>query len=320
VKRRLLPFLTALVAVLSCVGVASATTGSINGLPQPRVYVPYGKAFPFEGRFELSEIGRGANLRSGEMKIEFPETSSPKFLAGVSAFYEYNSLGQTETALFELYPFRPTKKGVSALLRNQGLNGNLGETLKVGHLELFSPENEGSLKGELEFHGETYEIGFKRLDDESALAAHLAPAKQLTENKAQPTPGGWSNDPSQNEGTYELTNAAPDPTAGAGVLAPVIGVAQGLGTVGTTLSSGMMQVSGGSLPGATVEVNTGDTDRTYYLTELAYEGNLKIAKVHEGSPTGRIVGNFEAREKGGEIVGTLEAGESRYQVAFKRNG
>jgi hypothetical protein len=320
VKRRLVPFLLVLAAALSSVGIASATTGSINGLPQPNVYVPYGKAFPFEGRFELTEVGRGANLRSGEMKIEFPETSSPKFLAGVAAFYEYNSLGQTETALFELYPFRSTPKGVSALVRNQGLNGHLGETLKVGKLELFEPTDEATLKGELEFHGGTYEVGFKRLPDDSALAAKLGPAKQLTENKAAPTTGAWSNNQAEYEGSYELTNAAPDPTAGAGVLAPVIGVAQGLGTIGTTLSSGSMKISGGGSPVGEVEVNTGQTDRTYFLTEFAYEGNLKIAKVHEGSTTGKIVGNFEAREKGGELVGTLEAGESRYQVSFKKTG
>jgi hypothetical protein len=314
------PVLIALVAVLSCVGVASATTGSINGLPQPKVYVPYGKAFPFEGRFELTEVGRGANLRSGEIKIEFPETSSPKFLAGVAAFYEYNSLGQTETALFAIYPFRATPRGVSALVRNQGLNGHLGETLKVGKLELFEPTDEGSLKGELEFHGGTYEVGFKRLEDDSALAAKLRPAKQLTENKAAPTTGAWGSDQAEYEGSYDLTNAAPDPTAGAGVLAPVIGVAQGLGTVGTTLSSGSLNVTGGSSPTAEVDVNTGQTDRTYYLTSFAYEGNLKLAKVHEGSPTGKIVGNFEARDKQGELVGTLEAGESRYQVSFAKTG
>jgi hypothetical protein len=320
VKRRLLPFAIALVAVLACVGVASATTGSINGYPQPKVYVPYGKALPFEGRFELTEVGRGANLRSGEIKIEFPEAASPKFLAGAAAFYEYNSLGQTETALFALYPFEPEPDGVSALVRHQGLNGQLGETLKVGNLKLFTPSGEATVKGELEFHGGTYEVAFKRLPDDSALAAHLAPAKQLTEQKAEPTAGGWSADPSEYEGSYELTNPAPDPTAGAGILAPVIGVAQGLGTTGTTLSGGSMEVSGGSSPGAVVELETGATQRTYYLTDLAYEGDLRLAKVHEGSPTDKVVGGFEGRQVGDLIKGSLEAGESRFQVSFKRSG
>jgi hypothetical protein len=320
VKCRLLAAASALVAVLALAGAAGATTGSINGYPQPKVYVPFPKAAPFEGRFELTEVGRGANLRSGEMKIEFPEAASPKFLAGAAAFYEYNSLGQTETALFALYPFRATTAGVSVLVRNQGLNGHLGETLKVGTLKLSEPTDEETLKGELEFHGGTYQVAFKRLDDASALAAHLTPAKQITEQEKEPTPGGWGPDPSAWEGSYELTNAAPDPTEEAGVLAPVIGVAQGLGTIGTTLSEGSMEVTGGSSPTATVDLNTGQTKRTYYLSSLAYRGNVRVAKVHEGSPTGRMLGNFEARQQGDSLSGTLEAGESRYQVEFEHQG
>ena len=321
-KRRLLPpaLALALLALFAYAGVASGTTGSINGYPQPKVYVPYGKALPFEGRFELTEVGRGANLRSGEIKIEFPEAASPKFLAGAAAFYEYNSLGQTETALFALYPFTPKPYGVTALVRHQGLNGHLGETLKIGNLKLFTPSDESTLEGELEFHGGIYEVVFKRLPDESALAAHLAPAKQLTEGRSEPTTGGWSADPSQYEGSYELTNPAPDPTAGAGVLAPVIGVAQGLGTTGTTLSGGSMEVSGGGSPSAVVELETGATQRTYYLSDLSYQGDLRLAKVHEGSPTGKSVGEFEGRQVGDVIKGSLEAGQSRFQVSFERGG
>ena len=319
-RRRPLVAALALAAVLAFSGIAGATTGSINGYPQPKVYVPFGKAVPFEGRFELTEVGRGANLRSGEVKIEFPETSSPKFLAGAAAFYEYNSLGQTETALFALYPFRSTKRGVSALVRNQGLNGHLGETLKVGTLELFEPTDPETLKGELEFHGGTYQVAFKRLEDDSALAARLQPAKQITEHDAEPIPGGWGPDQSEWEGSYELTNAAPDPTEEAGVLAPVIGVAQGLGTIGTTLSEGSMEVVGGDNPTATVNLNTGQTKRSYFLSSFAYRGNLRVAKVHEGSPTGRILGNFEARRRGDSLSGTLEAGDSRYQVDFEHRG
>jgi hypothetical protein len=319
-KRRLSIAAISLLALLSFSGIASATTGSINGLPQPNVYVPFGDAAPFEGRFELTEVGRGASLRSGEMKIEFPATSSPKFLAGYAAFYEYNSLGQTETGLFALYPFRSAKGGVSALVRNQGLNGHLGETLKVGKLLLFEPTDQATLKGELEFHGGTYQVVFKRLPDNSAVAAKLKPAKQVTEQKAEPTPGGWGPDPAAWEGSYELTNPAPDPTAEAGVLGPVIGVAQGLGTIGTTLSEGSMEVTGGSAPSAEVSLDTGAAKRTYFLSSLGYLGNQRVAKVHEGSPTGRNVGNFEGRQKGDTITGSLEAGESSYKVEFQRQG
>jgi hypothetical protein len=320
VRRRLVVAAAALVAVLALAATTGATTGSINGYPQPNVYVPFGKAAPFEGRFELTEVGRGANLRSGEIKIEFPEAASPKFLAGAAAFYEYNSLGQTETALFALYPFRATADGVSVLVRNQGLNGHLGDTLKVGTLKLSEPTDEESLEGELEFHGGTYRVVFKRLDDSSPLAAHLSTAKQIAEHRSEPAPGGWGPDPAEWEGSYELTNAAPDPTEEAGVLAPVIGVAQGLGTIGTTLSDGSMEVSGGSTPTATVELDTGQTKRTFYLSSLAYLGNLRVAKVHEGSPTGRMLGNFEAHRGGDSLSGTLEAGDSRYQVNFEHQG
>ncbi len=318
-RRRGLALAAALVALLGCVGVAGATTGNLNGYPQPKVYVPFPEAAPFEGRFVLTEVGRSANLRSGEMKIEIPATSSPKFLAGAAAFYEYNSIGETETALFALYPFRPIRDGVSALVRIQGLNGQLGETLKIGTLKLFAPSDEKRLEGELDFHGGSYEVAFKRLPEDATVAARLTPAKQLTEEDTVHTATGWGPEPSEYEGSYELTNAAPDPTEGAGVLAPVIGVAQGLGTTGTTVSSGSMKVSGGGSPSAVVDLETGGTRRTYTLAALAWQGDLRIAKVHSGGANGPLVGEFEGREKSpGEVKGTLEAGQSRFEVVFKR--
>src|ERR1700742_4252081 len=103
-------------ALLTSVGVAMATTGATTGYPQPKVVVPSQISNPFENRYVLTAVGSGAGIRSGEMKFEFGEGSSPEFLVGISQFYEYSPTGEIETALFTFYPFTelPGHRGLKA--------------------------------------------------------------------------------------------------------------------------------------------------------------------------------------------------------------
>ncbi|MBS1892217.1 MAG: hypothetical protein JST59_13050, partial [Actinobacteria bacterium] len=118
------------------------------------------------------------------------------------------------------------------------------------------------------------------------------------------------------EGEYELTNAAEDPTAKAGSLGAAIGVAQGLGVKGAVVSSGSMKVEGDP-PVATVTLETGDTERTFTLTKLAWQGDARVAQVHDEGPDTPPVGRFEGTGGQGEVKGDLVSGHSVYKVEFR---
>ena len=64
-RAKLIVILGALVALLTSVGVAMATTGATTGYPQPKVVVPSSVSAPYEQRYVLTAVGSGAGIRSG---------------------------------------------------------------------------------------------------------------------------------------------------------------------------------------------------------------------------------------------------------------
>jgi hypothetical protein len=315
--RRLAPLVVLLALAAGAVGVARATTGNTTGFAPPQVVVPASTAAPFEGRYILTAVGKGANVRSGEMKVEFSEnTSGPRFLVGGVQLYEYNPAGQLEIGLFSLYPFTEAPGGLAAPLLSQGV----GQTT-LGQLKLLTPRGASELKGELTRHQSgPFPVVFRRVDQSHAVNGSPPPAKQLTEVSEQPTAPGWGASSAEYEGEYELTDPVSDPASEAAVLAPVILVAQGFGPGGLPLSGGRMTVTGGGSPSAEVTLEVGGETLTYYLTDLAWRGDQRVAKVHSGSPSGPVVGSFEGRQAGETLKGTLEAEGSRYDLSFARRG
>jgi len=316
-RGRLIPVLAALALAVGAVGVARATTGDTTGFPPPKVVVPVSTAVPFEGRYVLTAVGKGANVRSGEMKIEFSEGSAgPQFLVGGLQLDEYNPAGQLEIGLFSLYPFTEAPGGVTAPILSQGLG-----QVSLGRLVLLTPTNSTELKGELGLHqAGPFPVVFRRLPEEQSVNGSPPQAKQLTETSELPSAPGWGPSPAEYEGDYELTDAAPDPASEAAVLAPVILVAQGFGPGGVPVSGGRMTVSGGGSPSAEVTLEAGGQSRTYHLTELAWRGDQRVAKVHSDSPSGPVVGSFEGRQAGETLKGTLEAEGVRYNLSFVHRG
>ena len=114
-------------------------------------------------------------------------------------------------------------------------------------------------------------------------------------------------------------NAAEDPTAKAGTLGAVIGVAQGLGVKQTVVTGGSMKVEGKPAT-AEVTVDTGGESRAFTLTNLAWEGDVRVGQVHTEGANGPAVGRFEGTERNGVIKGSLDAGHSLYQLTFKHEG
>lgn len=304
---------------LACVGVASATTGATTGYPQPKTIVPAKKQAPFENRYLLTAVGSGAGIRSGEMKFEFEEGSSPQFLVGISQFYAYGPTGEIETGLFTFYPPKelPNGKGLGFTALKVGASAQYGQVTPDGELQLFTPEGD-RVKGQLRLHGGgPWPVEFRVLGDEERYTASPAPAKQIHE--ARPNNPGWGGEASEYLGEYELTNGAEDPTAKAGTLGAVIGVAQGLGVRGTVVSDGSMTIAGNPAV-ATVQLETGGTDRTFTLTKLAWQGDQRVAQVHDEGPDSPPVGRFEGTGGQGEVKGDLVSGHSVYKVEFKLKG
>ncbi len=304
------------IALLASVGVAWATTGATTGYPQPKHTVPATTQAPFENRYVLTAVGSGAGIRSGEMKFEFEEGSSPQFLVGISQFYSYGPTGEIETGLFTFYPPTelPNGKGLAFTALKVGASAQYGQVTPDGQLQLFTPEGD-EVKGQLRLHGGgPWPVEFKVLEDDERYTASPPAAKQIHE--AEPTNPGWGGEAYEYIGEYELTNGADDPTEKAGTLGAVIGVAQGLGVKGALVSGGSMKVAGDPAV-ATVTLETGGTTRHFTLTRLAWQGDQRVAQVHDEGPGSPPVGRFEGTGGQGEVKGDLVSGHSLYKVAFK---
>ena len=316
-RLKLVIVLGALAALLGGVGVAMATTGATTGYPQPKVVVPASVSSPYEQRYVLTAVGSGAGIRSGEMKFEFEEGSSPEFLVGIAQFYVYSPTGEIETALFTFYPFTeiPGGKGLKATALKVGAAASYGQVTPDGELRLENPVGD-TVKGSIRLHGGgPWPVEFRILGEEESTHGHPPVAKQIPES--EPTKPGWGGEPSEYEGEYELTNGAEDPTAKAGTLGAVIGVAQGLGVNGAVVSGGSMTVEGNPAV-ARVDVQTGASDRTLTLTDLAWEGDKRTAQVHNEGAESPPVGRFEGTGGDGEVKGRLMSGHTVYQVEFQK--
>jgi hypothetical protein len=316
--------LSAALLALACAAVAQATTGALELVHPPAVVVPYSKAAKFQGRFYLKEIGSGAQVRSAGMKIEFSSNAAQEYLIGAAQFYEYNPDGRIETGLFTIFPFRSTSTGVTATILKKGVGGP-GRTPPLGTLKLKKPVG-GLMEGEIELHASgPYRVVFTKLARSDEYEGRSPPARQIHEAGGKAQSGaaaglasGWGADPADYLGEYTLADPAPDPAAGAGVLGPLISVTQDLGeSAGAQPTGGELTVLRGDVPTAEVTVEVGSLTHTYYLTELSWGGDRRLATVRSGSPTGPKVGRFTGTSSAGTISGTLAAAGSRYAVSFE---
>jgi hypothetical protein len=282
------------------------------------VTVPATTAEPFTGRYIFESIGRDADIRSGELKIDFSESSTPQFLVGAVELYQYNSNGQVETGLFALYPFRQVRGGISAVFLSQGL-----ETNPVGSMRLDTPKNEEKVTGQLVLNGGgPYPFVLRRLSEAEETGGNPPPAKQLVETgQKAPTDPGWGPKPSAYAGTYELSNPQPDLSSGAGVLGPLLRNIETLGGTGAAPSSGTLKVeapSAGEEATAELDVEAIGKRTKYHLTDLKWLGARRVAKVHEGSASAPVVGTFEGTAQADELTGILEGKGTKLDLSFRR--
>jgi hypothetical protein len=321
-RRARLTGLLAIVVCLGTIGVARATTGAVIGFPAPKFKVPIPVSEEFEGRYLMTGVGRGANIRDGEMKIEISGVDEEGehqgehkaiFPVGAMEISEYNPTGHTEIALYSIYPFRQAHGALVGTILSQGLRFK-----GVGRIELQPPQGNG-LTGRIWLHESgPYPLEFTDLGENEDLEAKRPEARQLSEGPGGPTASGWGASAAEYEGEYKLADAASDPTVEAALLGPVIRIAEGVGSTGTSISGGTMVVTGGDDPGAVLTIEAGGEKKVLRLTGLAWEGDLRVAKVVGGSGAagpGEFRGDSTAP---GELTGTVSDGRVHYKVKFRR--
>jgi hypothetical protein len=319
---RLAGVVAAIVFCLCAIGVARATTGATIGFPAPKFKVPIPVSEEFEGRYLLTGVGRGANIRDGEMKIEISGVDvegehqgehKAIFPVGAMEISEYNPTGHTEIALYSIYPFRQAHGALVGTILSQGLRFK-----GVGRIELQAPR-ERAMKGRIWLHeAGPYPLEFTELGENEDLEAQRPEAKQLSEGPGGPAASGWGASAAEYEGEYALADPAADLTVEAALLGPVIRIAEGVGSTGTSLTGGSMVVTGGRAPAAVLTIEAGGEKKVLHLTDLAWEGDLRVAKVTGGSGAAGP-GEFRATEVApGELVGTVGDGRVRYKVRFRR--
>jgi hypothetical protein len=321
-RARLTALVAALVLCLGTIGVARATTGAVIGFPAPKFKVPISVSEEYEGRYLLSAVGRGANIRDGEMKIEISgvdeegEHAGEKkaiFPVGAMEISEYNPTGHTEIALYSIYPFRQAHGALVGTILSQGLRFK-----GVGRIEL-QPPGEGGMKGQIWLHESgPYPLEFTYLGENEHLEAQRPEAKQLSEGPGGPTASGWGASADEYEGEYELADATADATVEAALLGPVIRIAEGVGSSGSSINGGTMEVTGGHAPGAVLTLEVGGEKKVLHLTGLAWQGDLRVAKV-VGVSGAAEPGEFHAISTApGELAGTVSDGRVHYKVKFRR--
>ena len=206
-RLKLVIVLGGVIALLVQVGIAMATTGATTGYPQPKVVVPSTVSGQFENRYVLTAVGSGAGIRSGEMKFEFEEGSSPEFLVGISQFYVYSPTGEIETALFTFYPFTelPGGKGLKATALKVGAAASYGQVTPDGELRARKP---GRRQGERRRSASTATA--RGRSNSASSARTRAPTgtrrrRSRSPKRNRPTPAGAPTPPNTKANTNSPT-------------------------------------------------------------------------------------------------------------------
>ncbi len=77
-RAKIIIVLAGILALLTSVGVAMATTGATTGYPQPKVVVPANVSAPYEQRYVLTAVGSGAPPRSTRTVRAAPRWAASK--------------------------------------------------------------------------------------------------------------------------------------------------------------------------------------------------------------------------------------------------
>lgn len=289
-------------------GPSGATTGVSTGLPQPDVLVQRQDGLPFEGRFVLASVDRGARITGGQITAEFTETTTP-YLVGFAEYGTFDDDGRQTFLTANLYPwsYSSARHAITAQIASQGANE------KLGSLTLKRPTDDpGHLDGTLTLNGHAYAVTYRRVDDDLNLYGRL-PKVQLTTPHVRLDRAGWG-DAAGYTGRYRLATSGAA-GANATVYAPLVELAHRLsqGPAAVLDASMTLRADGGELtlrePGRT---------RVLHLTDLRSGGDARGARLHEGSAGGPVAGRLTATADGDELTGSVTVGGRRTVIDLER--
>jgi hypothetical protein len=337
VRQRTLALATLLAGcALSAAGdVALATTGGGTGLPQPKTTVAAAVGKPFVGRYAIGEIDRGARITSGQLLIDYTETSRP-FLIGNLVAYGYDRDGRASTATANLYPFRFSGGRLRASILAQGSNK------RIGDVAFDEPTDPYALRGTMTWNGRTMPVVFQRLAATVGPADPLPRARLVSSVAPRVTHPGLGPHAASAYGSYALQPPRDDAGLESGMYAPLVRVATALSTRALAPVSGSLRLepaasralrraekarrahaSDGPRGERAVGVVTlrdagGDAPTVVYLTGFRSGGSYRGATVRTGSPTGPRVGSFNGALTRRTLSGTLTIGASHADLSFRR--
>jgi len=288
---------------------ASATTGAGAGLPAPKTHVDPGVMGPYVGLFELTHVERRARIITSEIAIDYTELP-PAYPIGRIVVRSYDADGRQATFQGTLYSFTG-EKDVHADILSQGDNS------VVGGLTLRDPTAD-SVKGTLEFQGQSFEVAYRRYDDDDGRPEETR-VIQTGPSFVSATKTGWGKDPADAIGDYDLVNGVADPGAGAGVFAPAVRYARSLTGASGAPTDGSLTVEddGGTLTGE-LKVDRPEGAQTYALTDLKWGGSSRSAVVHQGDASGPEVGTLKGVLANGELDLTLTVDGKKTDLVLRQ--
>jgi hypothetical protein len=293
-------------------GPIGATTGVSTGLPQPEVLVLRQDGVPFEGRFVLTSIDRGARITGGQISAEFTETTTP-YLVGFAEYGTFDDDGRQTFLTANLYPwsYDKAKRTITAQIISQGANE------KLGSLALKLPSNPEHLDGALTLNGRPYAVTYRRVDEDLNLYGKL-PKVQLTTPSVHLTDQGWGPQAAY-LGRYRLATAT-TASANATMYAPLVELAHRLseGPTAALDASLTLQARGAAGPGGVLSLHEPGSSAVAYLTDLRSGGDARAGVLRRGGFDGPVIGRFTATADEDRLTGTVTLHGHRTPVDLER--
>jgi hypothetical protein len=293
-------------------GPIGATTGVSTGLPQPDVLVLRQDGVPFEGRFVLTSIDRGARITGGQISAEFTETTTP-YLVGFAEYGTFDDDGRQTFLTANLYPwsYDKAKRAITAQIISQGANERLGS------LTLKTPTNPEHLDGTLTLSGRPYAVAYRRVDEDLNLYGKL-PKVQLTSPSVRLTKQGWGPQEAY-VGRYRLATAS-TASASASVYAPLVELAHRLsaGPTAALDANLTLRARGAAGPGGVLSLHEPGSSAVAYLTDLRSGGDARTGLLRRGSFDGPVIGRLTATAGDDSLTGTITLHGHRTPVDLER--
>lgn len=176
------------IALIAGVGGASATTGTPEGLPEPKQVVAEKTGGAFLGRFFVSTVARKAHVKGGVLDIAFWVEAENPFFYGTMQLEAFSG-GKPTTLLLQVYSFEYSHERLSAnLIEPRSYSPTNPYGVSLGRISFADPKRIQGVAtrakdiaritgGKLTLNGQgPYQITFSRTSNDG-FVSHIPSAK-----------------------------------------------------------------------------------------------------------------------------------------------